>query len=380
MQSGTNGLFDEHQIRIMLEGRGGWRGRLLRTLLWLPGRAYGCAMTMRRSWYESGRIASHRLAAPVISIGNLTAGGSGKTPFAIALESELSRRGYKPCIVLRGYKRMADGESDEALLYRRLSPQSIVETDPDRTAAGKRAIQRGATVILVDDGFQHLRLKRDIDIVLIDATSPWGGGMTIPGGLLREPAAALSRAGIIIITRSDQVEPEQIAAIVHTVRTLAPQALVATAKHGLASFYPLRQGAPGSQADDSYAAAGDQERDAVFQLDGCKVVALSGIARPEAFVQTLRSAGAEVVEQIAGPDHRDFSTELVEKALAAAKLNQALVVITEKDAMKTIFRETSANRVDSKYIRVLGIRQEVAGWDQVVETVCSAIEARAASE
>ena len=338
---------DEHHIRKMLEGGGGAPGALLRAALWLPGKAYGTAMRLRRAAYRAGLLASRPAGAPVVSVGNLTAGGSGKTPFTIMLARGLAVRGMRPAILLRGYRQSDTGLSDEAVLYRDRCPEAILEVGSDRVAGAERAIAAGADVIIMDDGLQHLRLRRDMDIVLVDATAPWGGGNTIPGGLLREPRDTLAQASIVVVTRSDQVSAETLAGIRADAASLAPGVPVLTARHRPSG---LRSLAGGTLPPDA--------------LRARKVVAMSGIARPEAFHKTLEQLGASLAATFAGRDHDHFDGAFLASALEAARRNDAFLVITEKDRAKKIFaRLADNNSVDNSNVRdriwTLAIDQEV---------------------
>lgn len=351
---------DEHDARRMLEGEGGAAGALARAGLWLPGKAYGAAMRLRRAAYERGLLGSVHPGVPVISVGNLTAGGSGKTPFVVMLAEMIAELGKKPGILLRGYRRSAAGLSDEEALYAAHCPWAAVESGSDRRASAARAVAAGAEALLMDDGFQHLRLRRDLDVVLVDATSPWGGGNTIPGGLLREPRAALSRAGVVAATRSDQVVPETLAGLLAEIRCLAPSALVLTARHSPAVLLRL-----------------DGSTLPLDTLRERRVVALCGIARPEAFAITLADLGAEVVRVVAGRDHSHFDRRFVEQALSQARNDGATVVTTEKDRTKQIFAEFADNMYgrEGDEILTLGIRQTVDDKAALQAIVARLIEA-----
>lgn len=310
---------DEQALRKMLEGGGGGIGGLVRAVLKPPGLAYGLAMGWRRRLYESGVFSSGSVDAPVVSVGNLTAGGSGKTPMVILLAEMCEGLGARPGVVLRGY-RAEDGLSDEAELYRRRLPGVVVEEGADRLAAARRAVERGAKIVLLDDGFQHLRLQRDLDVVLVDALSPWGGGAAFPGGLLREPRAALSRAGAVVVTRSDQVPADTLDALDGEIRRLAPEALLFRARHRPKRLLRF----PDHEAD-------------LTALTGKKVVALCGIARPEAFALTLEGLGAEVADIVAVGDHRGFDSAVIGRAADLARRTGAWLITTEKDAVKKNF-------------------------------------------
>ncbi len=338
---------NEHTIRKMLEGGGGLTGAALRSALYLPGKAYGMLMQRRRAMYAEGKLSAAHAGVPVISIGNITAGGSGKTPFVILLARHLIKNGLRPGILLRGYRESLDGLSDEAILYTRACPEAIVKTGADRCASAKTAVEEGANILLLDDGFQHLRLHRDVDIVLVDATSPWGGGNTIPGGLLREPLGALQHADVVLVTRSDQA-PASVPAIRKTIANLT-SAPVFTSRHAPVRLESL-----------------DREEIPLAKLAGRPVVALAGIARPEAFCRTLESLGAKITATVAGKDHDHFTPDIVQKALILAKKAGGIVVTTEKDRAKRIFGELAEAKTDNYNVWTLGVEQEVDGLNELL--------------
>lgn len=359
--SGVSTGLDEHRLRRLLEGDGSILSFLARIFLYLPGKGYGLVMSLRRKAYNAGIYASSSSGLPTISVGNITAGGSGKTPTVALLAAQLLARGHRPAILMRGYAKTAGGESDEAALYRSLVPDAILAVNPDRRAGALAAKNAGASILLMDDGFQHRRLKRDLDIVLIDATSPWGGGNTLPGGLLREPKSALRAADAVVITRSDQVSATRIDAIHSEINRLAPKAFVTTARHRPATLYTV-----------------DKTRLSLDSLKDRDVIVLSGIARPEAFVKTLEQLGAFPKAVFAKPDHHPLDENFILNAVKAAEQADALLVTTEKDFAKPVFHHfsketTDNNNSDSERdipetrfseqavsrLRVLGIEQSV---------------------
>src|SRR5438132_13231720 len=182
---------------------------------------YGAVTKARLALYNAGVFNAQRIAAPVISVGNITAGGTGKTPLVEWIARTLAAGGCSPCVVTRGYRRNTKGRivasngidisatldeaGDEALmLAESLKGKAAVVCDTDRVAGANWAIENlKSDVIILDDGFQHRRIARDLNIVTIDATNPWGNGNLLPAGTLREPLAALSRADSFVITRAD---------------------------------------------------------------------------------------------------------------------------------------------------------------------------------
>lgn len=335
---------NEHWIREMLEGGGGAGGGTLRALLYVPGKVYGLVMRARRALYEWGILPSAAASVPVISVGNITAGGSGKTPMTAFLANHFLSAGKKPAILLRGYRAAEGAASDEAVLYADICPGALVEVGGDRVASAARAVAAGAEVLLMDDGFQHLRLRRGLDIVLIDATAPWGGGNCLPGGLLREPLSALARVRAVVITRADQVAAEELAALRACVEARAPVAAVFTACHRPVRLREVGGGGGASLSPE--------------RLRGREVVVLSGIARPEAFAKTLSSLGAVVVASFTENDHRAFSEETVRGAFGRG----APVVTTEKDWARGIVVPASGAP-----LWVLGVALEVEGGERLLE-------------
>ena len=177
--------------------------------------AYAAAVRLRNAGYDLQVRRVHAVGLPVISIGNLTAGGTGKTPVVALVAQRLLALGEQPCLLSRGYRTPAgtDG-NDEKLLLQRLCPGVPHLQNPDRVAIARQASEEtSATVLILDDGFQHRRLARNVDIVLLDATSPFGHGYTLPRGLLREPPSGLARAHLVAITRCDQASQQTLSAL-----------------------------------------------------------------------------------------------------------------------------------------------------------------------
>jgi tetraacyldisaccharide 4'-kinase len=258
-------------------------------------------------------------------VGNLTAGGTGKTPMVAWVVGELSRRGLRPGIVSRGYgARTEGGASDEAQLLAEALPQVPHELAADRATGARALLERGCDVVVLDDGFQHRRLARDLDLVLVDATRPWGlpppsgGGEAVrallPRGLLREPPAALSRAHAAVLTRADQIERQALERLQAELARLAPGLPVALAEHRPRGLRALEGGAV----------------EEVGRLAGERVELVSGIGNPEAFERSVRDLGAEVVAHRRFGDHHAY----VASDLDGLGAGGARLVTTSKDAVK----------------------------------------------
>jgi tetraacyldisaccharide 4'-kinase len=292
---------------------------------------YRGAVLARIAAYGRGWLASSRLSAPVVSVGNLTFGGTGKTPMVIALVRDLVRRGRRPAVLTRGYGRVVADPvvligpepkatvattGDEPLELASRLPGVPVVVDADRTRGGIEALTRGADVLVLDDGFQHLQLDRDLNIVLVDAGDPWGGGRMPPLGRLREPLSGLARADAVVVTKLGS-DPEAILAdVLRVVGEHAPGIPVLAARLEPTA---VRRG---------NGVAGPEV------LAGQRVLAVAGLGRPEGFADLLRAAGAEIVETRWFPDHHSFTETEVGAAVAAAESAGAVVATTAKDAVK----------------------------------------------
>lgn len=295
-------------------GRAHWK--LFRAGLWAASLPYGLAMKVRRSAYRAGLLPSRKAQLPVISVGNVTAGGTGKTPTVAWIVDELKKIGHRPAVVLRGYK-ARHGMSDEAKLLAQLTGATVI-ANPDRLAGAQAAAEQGATVIVLDDAFQHQRIRRNLEIVLVDATDPFGLGHCLPRGLLREPLSALCDAHAIVITRSNCVTPETLAQLAKRLAKLAPQASIHRAQH---------------QADNLIGPDGKTSQAA--DLAGTGFVAFCGIGNPGSFFDSLRKLNINVLAEVAMDDHCHYSSEEMERLRQQARQCGARAfVTTQKDYVK----------------------------------------------
>lgn len=290
-------------------------------LLRLPAALFSAIALLRRAAYDTGIAPATKLDVPVVSIGNLTAGGTGKTPACVWLARELARRGYRPGLLSRGYGAAAGESNDEALLLARSLPGVPHVQDARRTRGGARLVELGVDAIVLDDGFQHRALARDLDFVLVDATRPWGlpsvGDAApvcalLPRGLLREPRTSLARADAIVVTRSDQVEPAALEALERQLERFAPGRPIARAVH-----------APRALVDEA-----GREHD-VRALAGLEIDVVSALGNPTAFESTLRGLGAVVRDHRVFADHHRY-----ERADVAGLGALRPLVTSAKDAVK----------------------------------------------
>lgn len=292
-----------------------------RGTLWCASGLYQLAARYRRWQYDTGRRPVCRADVPVISVGNLTTGGTGKTPIVADLCRRLRARGRRVAIISRGYGAGQSGVNDEALELEQRLPDVPHVQHPDRVAAAEIAVHElEAEILVMDDGFQHRRLQRDLDLVVIDCTCPFGFGHLLPRGYLREPLSSLRRADAVILTRTDQVGEDELDTIRQTIRRFHPDAPVFHSIHrpaGLLTFDGRTQG--------------------LNQIEGKRVVMVSGIGNPDAFAETLRGVGADVIARQDLPDHVNYDKETrlqLRNTVAEIRPAPDWVICTQKDLVK----------------------------------------------
>lgn len=279
----------------------------LTPLSWL----YQATMAARNAAYDLGVLRSVSLGAPTVSVGNLSVGGTGKTPIAAWIASTLQQQGLRPAVLLRGYG------DDEPLVHQRLNPRIPVVANPDRVAGASAARAQGATAFVLDDGFQHRRVQRALDIVLV-AAEQWRSRRVLPAGPLREGLGALRRAHVIVVTRKSASRADAVAAAAEwTAFAGSPPSVVISLVPG-----ELRPALPDDATAPMDAAA----------LRGHSVLAVSAIGAPAAFEAQLGALGARV-QGAAYADHHAFTDADVTN-LAARAASVDYVVCTLKDAVK----------------------------------------------
>ncbi|MFO0931513.1 MAG: tetraacyldisaccharide 4'-kinase [Planctomycetota bacterium] len=310
-------------LRTIQSGGGGPLGAVARLGLSVLSAPFAAAACTRAWLYDRGVLAVRRCGRPVVAVGNVTAGGTGKTPFVAWLVAATRAVGRRPGILARGYGPRPAGStlSDEGTLLAELVGADVPQVeDPVRVrgAATLLAAHPDVDLVVLDDGFQHRALARDVDVVLVDATSPFGGGHFLPRGLLRESPRALARADVVVLTRTDAVAPDALAALRARVAALAPRAEVALARTRATGLV-----------------AADGTRRPLAALAGAPVLAWSGIGNPAAFERTLEAAGARVVARRRAADHHRPTPAAVAAVLAAgARAGATAVVVTRKDLVK----------------------------------------------
>jgi len=280
---------------------------------------YAAAVRVRNAYYRRVPSAVRRVGVPVISVGNLTVGGTGKTPLTIELARRLRGLGHRPAILTRGYAARVGEPADEVREFALAIPEVPVVVGADRVAGAERArTQHGVDCLVLDDGFQHRRLHRDLDIVVVDALEPWGGGRMLPAGRLREPLSGLRRADWFVISRANQVEPEAVAGVVATLERYAPAAPIIKAEV-----------LPGALVD----VEGRELEPAA--LAGRRVLPVCGLGNPRTFVNLVVQTFGDACPPMIYPDHHRYGPDDVEAILAAAHRHGAdAVVTTRKDWVK----------------------------------------------
>jgi tetraacyldisaccharide 4'-kinase len=272
---------------------------------------YGAAWEARRRAYAAGWLAPHEVSARVVSVGNLTVGGTGKTTLAIHLARAAIAAGRDPAVVCRSYRPGPAGLGDEALLLRAALGERRVLTGRSKRALAAEAARAGHDLVLVDDGFSHWPLERDLDLVLLDAADPWGGGALLPAGRLREPRRALQRADWLVLTRVPRGPLD--GARVEEVRRYAPAARFAAGRHRVTGIRRLDGGASASPPR-------------------ARVVTATG--NPEAVAESAREAGIEVAALARHRDHHWFSAGEAEAERQAAARAGVALLMTAKDAVR----------------------------------------------
>ena len=254
---------------------------------------YTCAVRIRNRRYDTKRNKSYRVDVPLISVGNLTLGGTGKTPTVEWLARYFVSQGVRVGIVSRGYGTSSAKPNDEALELAEKLPDVPHVQNPDRVAATKKAIRDfDCQVILLDDGFQHRRLARDLDLVLIDALEPFGFDHVFPRGTLREPVEGLSRATAVALTRAEMVDESERDRIRRRVCKLAPQAVWLEIAHRPTELLDA-----------------DGTSKPIESLNGHRVAAFCGIGNPQGFLRTLSQCQWDVVAWKEFPDHHAYNEQ-----------------------------------------------------------------------
>ena len=311
---------NQDNYRKLISGKTtGPAASILRLFLRFISLFYGAVIRLRNFLYDNEWLKVQRVNAVVISIGNITTGGTGKTPLVIHLCKQIVQN-YEIAILTRGYK-TTQNYVDEPEMLAKSCPDAKVIVNPDRVAAAREAINKfAAKVLIMDDGFQHRRLYRDLDIVTIDAACPFGFNRILPAGLLREPLNALKRADAVVITRCDQIPQNELANLKEKLQQINPNMVIAEAIHAPVGVRTT-----------------DGKKISIAELTTKNIFAFCGIGNPETFFNTIRKIPANLIGSKIYDDHHHYCADDITDMQKQAQLSKAdLILTTEKDATKII--------------------------------------------
>lgn len=345
------GTEDWYRRVVSGQARGPAAG-LARTLLACAEPVYAAVVARKNRAFDSGHRQPARVAAPVVSVGNLTVGGTGKTPLVAWLAEWFLAAGDSVTLISRGYGAKRGRPNDEALELAARLPGVPHLQNPDRIAAAREALAANPRqVLILDDAFQHRRIARDLEIVLLDALAPFGYDRLLPRGLLREPASSLARADVVALSRADAIDAPARRQIEERVRRLAPQALWIEMSHRAAQLVDVRG-----------------ERRPLAALAGQPVAAFCGIGNPAGFRHTLESSGFAVAAFRPLADHCAYTpAELSALEAWAAAVDASAVVCTKKDLVKL-----TATHVGGRPLWALEIELAIdAGREELVERLAA---------
>ena len=323
---------NQDDFRKLISGqKAGLGAGLLRMLLGLAAAGYSIAIRYFNFLYSKGWLKAYHVDATVICVGNITVGGTGKTPLVVWLCKHLISdfnfqiSDFGCAILTRGYKVnqnlkiKAQIYTDEVAIHAESCAGIKVIVNPDRVAGAIEAISKfKAEVLIMDDGFQHRGLARDLDIIAIDGTQPFGYGKMLPAGLLREPVTSLKRADVAVITRCDQITETELNQIEKKLEAINPDMIIAKSIH-----------AP------TYVKSADNKEISLEHLKGKKIYAFCGIGNPEAFFRTIKQLGGNLIGSKIYNDHHHYTDRCLADIYKQAKhLKSDLILTTQKDWTK----------------------------------------------
>lgn len=335
------------------------RASTARVLLRTGALGYRMAVSVRNGLYNHRVLKAYRADVPVLCIGNLTTGGTGKTPLVVWLCRHVKAKQLRCAILSRGYKTQKGELSDEPALLAAQCPDAPVVVNPDRVAGATEAISRhGAQILVMDDGFQHRRLARDLDIIAIDATNPFGYGRVLPAGLLREPIGGLKRAHAAVLTRCDQVPEDVLSRIEDEIRQVNRNLVIARSIHAPTAIRTA------------------QETDVPLdQMRDKRVFAFCGIGNPQAFFRTIERLGATVTGSCVFEDHYRYTADDL-KAIReqAQNLKTTLILTTQKDWTKAVKAGKMEKEPTMAYLAV--DMRLTAGEESIIALIDRALDGR----
>jgi len=304
---------------------------LVRTGLWVLSKGYAVGVAVRNWQFDSNRRPAEHPGVPVISVGNLTLGGTGKTPMVAFLAKWFRERNIRVTLISRGYGAEAGGQNDEAKELEQFLPDVPHLQNPKRIEAAQVAVEElAAQVLVLDDAFQHRQIARDLDIVLLDATQPFGYGHLFPRGTLREPSRSLARADVVVLTRSDMVSTADTAEIWRRVAQLNDRTVCAELVHEPTAWINA-----------------DGQSLPIEEFAGQRVLAFCGIGNPVGFRHSLQQAGVQMAELREFPDHHAYDREDIDALTEWIDAHPACeaVLCTMKDLVKIGINELAGKPV-----------------------------------
>jgi tetraacyldisaccharide 4'-kinase len=363
---------NQQTYRKLISGRStSWFAAPCRCALGVAGAVYTIGIRLRNSFYCKGWLKTHRANAVVFSIGNITTGGTGKTPLVIWLcnkiteNSKLKTQNCKCAILTRGYKATQNSKLktqnyfDEPAILVESCPQAKVIVNPDRVAAATDAASKwGANIIIMDDGFQHRRLGRDLDIVTIDAMCPFGYEKVLPAGLLREPVTALKRADAVVVTRCDQTTEAELAQLEEKLQLINTDMPIARSIHAPVCAKSL-----------------GHKKISIQELKHKKVFAFCGIGNPNAFLGTIRKLGLNLAGSRAYNDHHRYTdNDIADMYEEAGYLGADLILTTQKDWSKICNSKSSILDSQDTPFAYLAIELKfISGEDKITQLIEDAL-------
>ncbi len=365
---------DQNAYRKLVSGEStGPVAALLRFLLVIGATIYGFIIGLRNFLYSKEWVKIHRADVPVISIGNITTGGTGKTPLVIRLCNllisipQFKLTSSQFAILTRGYKasKYSGGEpggyGDEPAVLAQSCPGIQVVVNPDRIAGAAEAISRfGAKVLIMDDGFQHRRLGRDLDIVTIDATIPFGYGRLLPAGLLREPVTALNRADAAVITRCDQVCEAELIQLEAKLGQVNPEMVIARSVHAPVCSKSV-----------------DDREISLEELKNKRIFAFCGIGNPDAFFNTVAGLGAEIAGSKVFDDHYHYTNDCLAEIFEQAKGQDVDLILTTQKDWSSFLPLTTAKAGNNIIFAYLVIEfRFISGEDKITQLITNSLSCR----
>lgn len=321
--------FREYYLNVLKEEHSGTCSKAMLKALYPLSEIYGFVVKTRIFFYKNGILKRVRLPVPVISVGNITMGGTGKTPVVEYISKYLQKKGKRVAVLSRGYAAAIRYEksslaknvcNDEYLVLKENIPDIPNFLNKDRVKSGLEAIKQfQAEYLLLDDGFQHIRLARDLDIVIIDVLNPFGYEHVVPRGMLREPLEELKRADMIMLTHVDQCGHETIEGIINRLSEVARHVPLVETVHKPMWLESLQ----GAETTD------------VNWLQGKRVLAFCAIGNPASFRKSIEGLGGELLDFRIFPDHHIYtSSELAELNAEAQRMKPDAIIVTQKDRVK----------------------------------------------